>query len=86
MIKMFRKLTKKRLKRKSYEPNELRYVFGNRFNKWYLVDIDEWQFAEGFTIDEFNELGPEKARQIYQSPSFFGIKRKVKKRINKKLR
>ena len=48
--------------------NDLRWVYGTRTNKWYLVDSKDRDYNDGITQELFNRIGEEAAKAIYLSP------------------
>lgn len=51
---------------------EKRYVFGNKHNKWYLVDETDRDFASGIPVYEFKKIGEAAAKERYLGPSIIG--------------
>ena len=45
--------------------NELRYVFGTRTNKWYLVDNTDRDFNTGIKKEFFENNSEEMCRALY---------------------
>ena len=50
--------------------NDLRWVYGTRTNKWYLVDSKDRDYNDGITQELFNRIGEEAAKAIYLSPKW----------------
>jgi len=58
-------------KKSDHSKKELRWVYGDRYNKWYLVDDTDRDFVCGITQDRFKQIGKKAARAEYLAPYFF---------------
>lgn len=47
---------------------DLRWVYGNRNNKWILVGKDDRDFCYGISVKEMGKIGRDAAKIKYISP------------------
>lgn len=46
---------------------KLKYVYGTKTNKWYLVDKTDRDFKYGISKSEFKKIGEDSAKHKYLS-------------------
>jgi len=49
--------------------NEMKWVYGTRTEKWYLVDSTDRDYRTAISQDEMSKIGFEAAKAKYLSPS-----------------
>jgi hypothetical protein len=52
-----------------YSGSDGRLVYGTSTEQWHYVGPDDRDYEHGFTPQEMEELGEEKAREVYLSPT-----------------
>ena len=52
---------------------ELRWVYGTRTEKWYLVDGSDRDFSIAITQEKMSEIGFDEAKILYLSPGILHL-------------
>lgn len=60
-------LSKRKKEIKTMKTEKLKYVYGTKTNKWYLVDKTDRDFKYGISKSEFKKIGEDSAKHKYLS-------------------